>query len=127
MHILLLKIRNLIASREKLKEKYHRVVTLSPGHEEVEDPENKFLTKLRNILDANLTDSDFNVTKLVTEIGMRRPVLFRKIRMLPGLSVIDLIRSTRLKKAEMLLKKKRMSISEVAFTVGFNDPGTPLN
>jgi YesN/AraC family two-component response regulator len=120
--ILLLKIKNLIASREKLKEKYHRVVTLEPVHEEVEDPENKFLVKLRNILEANLTDPDFNVTKLVTEIGMSRPVLFRKIKMLTGLSVIDLIRSTRLKKAEMLLKQKRMTISEVAFTVGFNDP-----
>ncbi len=120
--ILLLKIRNLIASREKLKEKYHRVITLEPGPEEIEDPENKFLAKLRNILDANLTDPDFNVTKLTTEIGMSRPVLFRKIKMLTGLSVIDLIRSTRLKKAEMLLKQKRMTISEVAFTVGFNDP-----
>lgn len=120
--ILVLKIKNLIASREKLKEKYHRVVTLEPVHEEVEDPENKFLVKLRNILEANLTDPDFNVTKLVTEIGMSRPVLFRKIKMLTGLSVIDLIRSTRLKKAEMLLKQKRMTISEVAFTVGFSDP-----
>jgi AraC-like DNA-binding protein len=98
------------------------IVTLQPGHEEVEDPENKFLTKLKNILEANLTEPDFNVTKLVTEIGMSRPVLFRKTKMLTGLSVIDLIRSTRLKKAEMLLKQKKMTISEVAFTVGFNDP-----
>jgi signal transduction histidine kinase/DNA-binding response OmpR family regulator len=120
--ILLLKIKNLIASREKLKEKYHRVITLEPVHEEIEDPENKFLLKLRNILDANLTDPEFNVTKLVTEIGMSRPVLFRKIKMLTGLSVIDLIRTTRLKKAEMLLKQKKLTVSEVAFTVGFNDP-----
>jgi CheY-like chemotaxis protein len=120
--ILLLKIRNLIASREKLKEKYRRVITLVPGHEEVEDPENKFLAKLKSILEDNLTDPDFNVSRLVTEIGMSRPVLFRKVKMLTGLSVIDLIRSTRLKKAEMLLKQKRMTISEVAFTVGFNDP-----
>lgn len=120
--ILLLKIRNLLASREKLKEKYHRVVTLEPGHEELEDPEDKFLLKLKSLLEANLNDPDFNVAKLVTEIGMSRPVLFRKIKMLTGLSVIDLIRSTRLKKAEMLLKQKKMTISEVAFTVGFNDP-----
>jgi CheY-like chemotaxis protein len=120
--ILLLKIKNLIALRERLKEKYHRVVTLMPVHEEVEDPENKFLVKLKTILEANLTDPDFNVSKLVTEIGMSRPVLFRKIKMLTGLSVIDLIRSTRLRKAEMLLKQKKMTISEVAFTVGFNDP-----
>ena len=120
--ILLLKIRNLIASREKLKEKYQRVITLEPGHEEIESPEHKFLDKLKNILEANLTDPDFNVAKLVDEIGMSRPVLFRKIKMLTGLSVIDLIRSTRLKKAEMLLKQKKMTISEVAYTVGFNDP-----
>lgn len=120
--ILQLKVKNLLASREHLKEKYHRVITLEPTCEEVEDPDNKFLTKLRSILEANLNDPDFNVTKMVTEIGMSRPVLFRKIKMLTGLSVIDLIRTTRLKKAEMLLKQKKLSISEVAFTVGFNDP-----
>ena len=73
-------------------------------------------------MEANITDPEFNVSKLVMEIGMSRSVLFRKIKILTGLSVIDLIRSTRLKKAEKLLKQKKMSISEVAFTVGFNDP-----
>jgi AraC-like DNA-binding protein len=53
---------------------------------------------------------------------MSRPVLFRKTKMLTGLSVIDLIRNVRLKKAEMLLRQKKLSISEVAFTVGFTDP-----
>ena len=120
--LLQLKIRNLLATRELLKAKYHRYVTLEPKHEEIEDPESKFLTRLMTLLEANLSDPDFNVSKLVTEIGMSRPVLFRKVKMLTGLSVIDLLRSTRLKKAEMLLKQKRMTISEVAFTVGFNDP-----
>ncbi|HEX5169736.1 MAG TPA: two-component regulator propeller domain-containing protein [Cyclobacteriaceae bacterium] len=120
--ILQLKVKNLLETREKLKAKYHRVVTLEPTHEELEDPENKFLMKLKHILEANLNDPDFNVSKLVSEIGMSRPVLFRKIKMLTGHSVIDLIRSTRLKKAEMLLKQKKLSISEIAFTVGFNDP-----
>jgi ligand-binding sensor domain-containing protein/signal transduction histidine kinase/AraC-like DNA-binding protein len=120
--ILQLKIRNLLDSREKLKGKYQRMVTFEPTPDEVEDPESKFLVKLKTILESNLNDPDFNVTKLVAEIGMSRPVLFRKIKMLTGLSVIDLIRSTRLKKAEMLLKQKKLTISEVAFTVGFNDP-----
>lgn len=120
--LLLLKIRNLLTVREKLKEKYQKLVTLEPRHEEVEDPDNKFLQQLTRILDDNINDADFNVAKLVTEIGMSRPVLFRKVKILTGMSVIDLIRSTRLKKAEMLLRQKKMSISEVAFTVGFNDP-----
>lgn len=120
--LLLLKIRNLLLVREKLKEKYQKLVTLEPRHEELEDPDNKFLQRLTRILDDNINDADFNVSKLVTEIGMSRPVLFRKVKELTGMSVIDLIRSTRLKKAEMLLRQKKMSISEVAFTVGFNDP-----
>jgi len=120
--ILQLKIENLLATREKLREKYHRIVTLEPHHEEVEDPDNKFLNRLVSLLEEHLCEPDFNVSKLVAEIGMSRPVLFRKVKMLTGLSVIDLIRSTRLKKAEMLLKQRKMTISEVAFTVGFNDP-----
>lgn len=120
--LLLAKISGHLRIREKLKEKYCRMVTLQPQEEQIEGPDDKFLKQLREILDKNLLDTDFNVTKLAREIGMSRPVLFRKIKMLTGLSVIDLIRSVRLKKAEMLLKQRKLSISEVAFAVGFNDP-----
>jgi DNA-binding response OmpR family regulator/nitrogen-specific signal transduction histidine kinase len=116
------KIKNHLAIREKLKEKYSRIVTLQPQHQEVEDPDDKFLQRLMAILEEHIVESDFNVSRLVREIGMSRPVLFRKTKMLTGLSVIDLIRNVRLKKAEMLLRQKKLSISEVAFTVGFSDP-----
>ena len=120
--LLLAKINNHLKIRERLKEKYCRMVTLQPQVEQVEGHDDKFLKQLREILDKNLLDTEFNVTKLAREIGMSRPVLFRKTKMLTGLSVIDLIRSVRLKKAEMLLKQRKLSISEVAFAVGFNDP-----
>jgi ligand-binding sensor domain-containing protein/signal transduction histidine kinase/DNA-binding response OmpR family regulator len=122
VRLLLAKIRNHLVIREKLKEKYSRIVTLQPQHQEVENPDDRFLQKLMSVLEENITNAEFNVSKLVREIGMSRPVLFRKTKMLTGLSVIDLIRNVRLKKAEMLLKQKKLSISEVAFTVGFSDP-----
>jgi len=121
-NILLLKVRNQLTLREKLKEKYSRIITLQPRYEEVEDPDDRFLQKLMVQLEHGMADAQFNVSRLVREMGMSRPVLFRKTKMLTGLSVIDLIRSVRLKKAEMLLKQKRLSIAEVAFTVGFSDP-----
>jgi len=121
-NLLLVKVRNHLAVRERLREKYSRIVTLQPTPEEIADPDDKFLQRLMAILEQNIVDSEFNVSKLVREIGMSRPVLFRKIKMLTGLSVIDLIRNVRMKKAEMLLKQKKLTISEVAFTVGFADP-----
>jgi ligand-binding sensor domain-containing protein/signal transduction histidine kinase/CheY-like chemotaxis protein/AraC-like DNA-binding protein len=120
--LLLVKIKSHLVIREKLKEKYSRIVTLQPTHLEVENPDDKFLQKLMSVLEENINSAEFNVSKLVREIGMSRPVLFRKTKMLTGLSVIDLIRNVRLKKAEMLLRQKKLSISEVAFTVGFTDP-----
>ncbi|WP_114781889.1 hybrid sensor histidine kinase/response regulator transcription factor [Botryobacter ruber] len=122
IQLLLLKVKNLLAVREKLKEKYGRIVTLQPQYQEIENPDDKFLQRLMQILEANISDPEFNVSELVNHIGMSRPVLFRKTKMLTGLSVIDLIRSVRLKKAEMLLRQNRMTISEVAYEVGYNDP-----
>ncbi|GAB3910067.1 two-component regulator propeller domain-containing protein [Larkinella knui] len=116
------RVRNLLQLREQLKAKYHRIVTLQPQPQELDHPDDKFLNQLMTVLDAHLNDADFNVTRLVGEMGMSRPVLFRKVKMLTGLSVIDLLRTTRLKKAEILLKQKKASVSEIAFAVGFSDP-----
>lgn len=121
-NILLVKIKNLLSVRESLKEKYSRIVSLQPSHQELENPNDQFLQRLMRILEDNMDKSEFNVSRLVKEIGMSRPVLFRKTKMLTGLSVIDLLRNLRLKKAEMLLKQKRLPISEIAFLVGFSDP-----
>ncbi|MBC8155930.1 MAG: response regulator [Bacteroidetes bacterium] len=123
-HPLLLqaRVQNLLLMREQLKAKYHRIVTLQPRAQELDHPDAIFLNRLMALLEVHLACADFNVTSLVNEMGMSRPVLFRKIKMLTGLSVIDLLRTTRLKKAEMLLKQKKASVGEVAFAVGFNDP-----
>ncbi|QIP15522.1 response regulator [Spirosoma aureum] len=123
-HPLLLqaRVRNLLLLRDQLKTKYHRIVTLQPQAQELDHPDAKFLNHLMTVLDTHLNEADFNVTSLVNEIGMSRPVLFRKVKMLTGLSVIDLLRTTRLKKAELLLRQKKASVSEVAFAVGFSDP-----
>lgn len=116
------RVRNLLLLREQLRAKYHQLVTLQPQVQELDHPDEKFLNQLMTTLETHLNDAEFNVTRLVSEMGMSRPVLFRKVKMLTGLSVIDLIRTTRLKKAELLLKQRKASVSEIAFAVGFSDP-----
>jgi signal transduction histidine kinase/DNA-binding response OmpR family regulator len=120
--LLELKIRNLLLSREKLRQKYSRIITLDPKYEEISNPNERFLQRLLMIVETQIAEPEFNVSRLVIAMGMSRPVLFRKIKALTNLSVMELIKSTRLKKAAMLLKQKRLTISEVAFAVGFSDP-----
>lgn len=82
----------------------------------------KFIAKLNNIIDANLENEQFGVSKLSEEIGMSRSQLHRKLYSINGTSVSRFIREYRLKKAMEMLQKDVATASEIAYRVGFNSP-----
>ena len=116
-----IQITNLLQIRKKLKEKYCRQIMLEPANVEIEDIDEKFIQRVLKIVEQHMADSQFNAEVLSKEIGMSRMQLYRKIRGLTNLTVHEFIRTIRLKRATELLKEKRMTITEVAYEVGFND------
>ena len=120
-NILLAKINNLLGMREKLKQRYSRIFTVEPSPTEIENPDEKFLVKLMLVIEGRITDQKFSINDLAEEIGMSRSVLFRKVKALTGEAIVDLIISVRLKKAAILLKQKKLGVTEVAYMVGFSD------
>ena len=94
---------------------------LEPANVEIEDIDEKFIQRVLKIVEQHMADSQFNAEVLSKEIGMSRMQLYRKIRGLTNLTVHEFIRTIRLKRATELLKEKRMTITEVAYEVGFND------
>ncbi len=114
-------ITNLLESRRKLKEKYCRQILLEPSKVEIEDLDEKFLQRVIETIEAHMSDNKFNAELLSREVGMSRMQLYRKIRGLTNLTVHEFIRTIRLKRATQFLKEKRMTITEVAYAVGFND------
>jgi ligand-binding sensor domain-containing protein/signal transduction histidine kinase/CheY-like chemotaxis protein len=121
IQVLELSVKNVIASREALKEKFSKQVMLMPRRVEIQSPDEKFLNKLMQLVEDHMEDPDFNVSVLVTQIGMSQTVLYKKIKALTDLSITDFIKSQRLKRAAQLLTENKMNISEVAYSVGFND------
>ncbi len=73
------------------------------------------------VLDENLVESSFSIEAFSKAVGLSRMQLHRKIKALTGLSASEFIRSQRLKLAAQLLKKSDINISQVGYTVGFND------
>ena len=73
-------------------------------------------------MEDNLSDPDFSVDKLSREIGMSRVHLYKKLTSLTGKSPIEFIRIIRLRRAAQLLEKSQLSVSEIAYQVGFNNP-----
>ena len=89
---------------------------------QLESRDKQFIKQLHDIIQRHLPDTDFSVEDIGKEIGLSRVQLYRKVKAMTGSSVVDLIRKARLSKARRLLESRSMSISEVAYDVGFSSP-----
>ena len=116
------RISNLIEQRRKLRERFRREIIVQPGDITVTSIDEKFLQRAISIVEANISESDFNIDQFCSKIGMSRRTLNRKLRALTGLSTNEFIRLLRLKRAGQLLRNKSATIVEIAYQVGFNNP-----
>lgn len=115
------KTASLVALRKKLQSRYSQEIILRPKEIAISSVDEKFLNKLQKILDNKLIDPAFNAADFSTAIHMSRMQLHRKLKALTGLSTTEFIRSQRLKLATQMLKKPGINISEVGYSVGFNN------
>lgn len=115
-------VENLIENRRKLQSRFSQEVLLRPKDISISSADEQFLERLRKVLDDNLTETDFSAERFSSEMGMSRMQLHRKLKAITGQSTSEFLRSQRLKLAYSLLKDKKATISEIGYTVGFNDP-----
>ncbi len=115
-------IHNLISQRQHLKQKYSRNMLMRPN--EVKEPsmEEKFLLRVRSIVEKHMANEHFSVEDLAAEVGLSRAQLHRKLIALTGVSASRYVRNFRLEHAMDLLKKNVGTVSEIAYRVGFSSP-----
>ncbi|WP_430965381.1 response regulator [Spongiimicrobium sp. 2-473A-2-J] len=116
------RIANLIAIRRKLRRQYSQEFVLKPKDITVTPGDEAFLNRVQQVLDENLADPEFNAEAFSKKVNMSRMQLHRKLLAYTGLSTSAFIRSQRLSQAVQLLNSSDLTISEVAYTVGFNTP-----
>jgi DNA-binding response OmpR family regulator len=119
-----LKVRskNLIEQRKKLREKFSKMIELNPADITASSRDEQFLQRLLTVFEKHRSESGYSTENFAREVGMSRSQLNRKLRALINLSTHGFILNLRLKKAAQLLKKTAGSVSEIAYTVGFNNP-----
>ncbi len=120
---LLVRVRNLIETRKKLREKFGReLMSLRPGEIAVASADKAFLKKVVDAVAAGMADERFDVTALSEAVGLGPRQLHRKLRGLADTSPVDFIRTYRLRRAMDLLRKDSSTIAEIAYSVGFGSP-----
>ncbi len=121
LRLLQVRIKNLIDSRRELQKKFSQNLDLSPTRLAINSLDEKFLGRIKKVIEQHLEDSDFSVEQLASALHMSRMQLYRKLKSLTGKAPNQVIRSFRLKRAAQLLESKQYTVSEVTYMVGYND------
>lgn len=129
IELLQARIDNLLTQRRTLFEKFstqsarNKVVELSPKDVVVTDRDEAFMKNVMAWLGENIENSDLTIDQLATHLGLGRTTMYNKLKGLTGKSPVELIKEYRINKSQLLLRTRQFSVSEVAYKVGFSDPG----
>lgn len=116
------RIKSLLVQRNKLQQIFSKKLEINPSEITVTTIDEKLIKKALDIVEKNISNSAYSVDELSRELEISRGHLYRKIMSITGKSPSDFIRSIRLKRAAQLLKSSRLTISEIAYQVGFSNP-----
>ena len=118
--VLVSRVRNLLENRKRLKYVYG--VVADNVQKECGDVDSRFMDDFRRVVEEYLADSNLTVETVSAALNLSRVQMYRKVKQLTGSSPVELIRVTRLKRAEHLLKTTNMTVSEISYEVGFSSP-----
>ncbi len=118
-----LRINNLIMTRKRIREKIYRELITQPATIEILSEEDKMIQKIQDILEANISDSDFDVESMSQNFFLSRYHFSRKIKQITGMTPKGILDSYRLNRAKQLLQQN-IRVNEVAYMVGFDHPNS---
>lgn len=135
--LLLANIASLLANRQKLRQLFKTqnssselptILALTSGksraqHSTSISPDRRFLDAFLKAMDKHMSNTNLKIEVIGDEIGLSRVQLYRKVKALTGMTPIEILRETRLKRAIQLLKTTDKTVSEIANEVGFATPG----
>lgn len=119
VEMLTLKIDKILNRRQENYEKF------SDGKVKLSDLnisrlDEELMKKIVDAIEKHLSDSEYSVEDLSSDIGVSRSGLYKKMMVITGKSPIEFIRAIKLKKGRSMLEEGETSISQIAWSVGFS-------
>lgn len=121
MDLLVLRIQKFLDWKIKCQKDFIRKTNISPEEITISTIDKEFIEKANRIIEKNIDNAYYSVEDFSHDMNISRANLYRKMMAIVGKSPIEYIRITRLKKAKQMLVAG-VRISEIAYSVGFNQP-----
>ena len=114
-------VRNLVALRKKLQERYAAIDHLILPEDKNYLFEDKFMNQVREIMMSNLANEALDIPHICQALSLSRTQLYRKFRSLTNLTVTQYLLMLRLHKARSILSGKKVTVAEAAYKTGFRN------
>ncbi len=88
----------------------------------VSEADKTFLENVLDLIEKHIGDSEYGQEQLAQDLLLSRSTLYRKIKAMTDLSPLDFIRNVKMRKACDMLSRHELSISEIAYSLGFSNP-----
>lgn len=89
---------------------------------EITEEDDMLMKRVMQFIDSHISESEIGITEIADAVAISRSGLNRKVKKIVGLTPAELLRETRIKHSQQLLLNTSMSVSEIAYACGFNDP-----
>lgn len=117
-----IRIKNLIAQRKLLKEKFSKDINANVELITTNTFDKEFLEKISKIIEAQLQNENFTSVNLAEELFISRSQLTRKLNAISGQGPGEFIRTYKLKRSAQMIIENKLSITQIALEVGFGSP-----
>jgi DNA-binding response OmpR family regulator len=121
MDELLMKIRNIIETGKRIRQKFREEFLTTPNASEIPSPRDKLVRNVIELMKKKMDEPGFRVGDLCRELYISRTQLYRKIEALTGYNPGELLRLIRLKTAAAMFRKGHENVAQVMYEVGFNN------
>jgi AraC-like DNA-binding protein len=105
--------------QKRFTQNFTRTEKLISALEKNRPQEAAFMQKINTLVKVNIENENFGTDDLCKAMFLSRTQLFRKMKSLINQAPANYIKSVRLQKAKELLESSELTISEVAYKVGF--------
>jgi len=115
-------ILRLINFKQAIYFRYLKETALIPQGALTTKLDQDFMQKVTDFIEENLTNSDLCVDQLAHCVSLSKVQTYRKIKAISGMSIVEFIRTIRLKKSLQMIFEGQYNFSEIAFQAGFSSP-----
>lgn len=121
--VLSARISNLLERTQKQKNELKKRDLVEMADITITDEDEEFLKTCIHCVQKHISDADYNQQQFADDVGTSKSTLYKRLKALTGFNVSAFMRNIRMKTAiEILNKNPNIRISELAYSVGYNDP-----